>query len=308
VLFAFSPRESVNPNLGLLNLNRMQINDLITVNNRLVAVGERGIIAVSETNGHSWEIRHSDTETPVTLTDISRIDDNLLLAVGHDSVMLRSEDGGLNWEAVMRDSELGEPLLGTWSADGQRIFAYGSFGKFMVSNDAGATFTDIELPIFGEHLAAMAGNSADTRMLVGEMGLVLRSLDDGESWEKLDAFYDGSLFGAAHLQDDNWVAYGMRGHVFFTSDNGDNWSQIDIGSELPLYGHTLVNGGKQIMMVGTGGIFVSLTSDGELLESGNLEGLGTLTSAVVLPSGEVFVAGQRGLTQSTRNLVAAWNE
>lgn len=308
VLFAFSPRESVNANQGLLNLNRIQINDLVAVNNRLVAVGERGTIAVSESNGRSWDIRHRDDETPVTLTDISVIDENLLLAVGHDSVMLRSEDGGMNWTVMMRDSELGEPLLGTWSADGQRIFAYGSFGKFMVSDDAGENFSTIELPIFGEHLAAMAGNAADIRMLVGEMGLVLRSMDNGESWEKLDAFYDGSLFGAAHLQGDNWIAYGMRGHVFFTNNNGDNWSQIDIDSELPLYGHTLVNGGKQIIIVGTGGTFVSLTSDGELLETGSLEGLGTLTSAVVLPSGEIFVAGQRGLTQSSRNLVAAWNK
>ena len=308
VLFAFSPRESLDANKGQLNLNRMQINDLVTVSNRLVAVGERGTIATSEDSGNSWDIRHRDDETPVTLTDVSVIDDNILLAVGHDSVMLRSEDGGLTWAVEMRDSELGEPFLGTWSADGQRIFAYGSFGKFMVSDDAGKTFNSIELPIYGEHLASMTGNSADTRMLVGEMGLVMRSTDAGDSWEKLEPFYTGSLFGAAHLQGDNWVVYGMRGHVFFTSDNGDSWNQIDIDSELPLYGHTLVNDGKQILIVGTGGIHVSLASNGELLETGHLDGLGTLTSAVVLPSGDIFVAGQRGLTQSSRHLVAASNK
>ncbi len=308
VLFAFSPRESANGDLGALNLNRIQINDLVRVNNRIVAAGERGTIAVSENNGRSWDIRHRDDTTPVTLTDISVIDDNLLLAVGHDGVMLRSEDAGISWSQVMRDSELGEPLLGTWSNDGEKIFAFGSFGRFMVSHDGGESFNDIELPIYGEHLAAMDGNADGVRMMVGEMGLVMRSTDGGDNWEKLVPFYTGSLFGISHLQGTNWVVYGMRGHVFFTSDNGRFWSQIDTGSELPLYGHALVNGGKQIMIVGNDGIFVSLTSDGELLETGNLEGLGTLTSAVALPSGEIFVAGQRGLTQGSRDLVAAWYE
>ena len=307
VLFAFSPRDDNEADGEHFNVRRIQFNDLVTVDGRLVAVGERGTIVVSENNGQAWKVTHRDTEVPVTLTDISVLSDKVLLAVGHDSVILRSEDGGLSWALIMRDAETGEPLLGTWSADGQNVFAYGSFGKFLVSSDAGKTFAAQELDIFGEHLSAMAGDAGDVRIMVGEMGLVMRSLDAGTSWEKLDPFYKGSLFGVAYMHGTRWVAYGMRGHVFISEDNGEHWTQVNIGSELPLYGHAVSPDGKHMVIVGTAGILVSLNDQGQLLDTSNVSGLGTLTSAVILPSGNIVAAGQRGLMQSLHGHVTAWN-
>lgn len=308
VLFAFSPRDDNEADSEQFNVRRIQFNDLVSAGGRIVAVGERGTIVVSENNGQAWKIVHGDSEVPVTLTDINAVTDKLLLAVGHDSVILRSDDGGLSWTLVMRDSETGEPLMGTWSADGQHIFAYGSFGKFLVSDDAGLTFTAQELPLFGEHLSAMAGDDGDVRIMVGEMGLVLRSLDGGSTWDKLDSFYQGSLFGVAHLNNTRWMAYGMRGHVFFSDNNGDSWAQVNIGSELPLYGHAVSSNGKKMVIVGTAGILVSLDDHGQLIETNNISGLGTLTSALILTSGNILVAGQRGLMQSFQNHLAAWNK
>ena len=308
VLFAFSPRDDSEAASENFDVRRVQFNDLVAVNGRLVAVGERGTIVVSENNGQAWRITHNDDEVPVTLTDITALSDDLLLAVGHDSVILRSEDGGLSWQLIMRDSETGEPFMGTWSEDGENVFVYGSFGKFLVSTDAGKTFTPQELDIFGEHLSAMAGDESDVRIMVGEMGLVLRSLDGGDSWDKLEPFYQGSLFGVAHLNGSRWIAYGMRGHVFFSDNNGDSWTQVDIGSELPLYGHAVARDGKHMIIVGTAGVLVTLNDQGELVDVSNINGLGTLTSALILPSGNVLAAGQRGLMQSFHSHVAAWKD
>lgn len=308
VLFAFSPRDDNETDSEHFNVRRIQFNDIAAVNGRLVAVGERGIIVVSENNGQAWKVTHNDDEVPVTLTDINALTDDLLLAVGHDSVILRSEDGGLTWELVMREPELGEPFMGTWSADGKNVFAFGSFGKFLISKDAGKTFVAQELDIFGEHLNAMAGGEGNTRIMVGEMGLVLRSFDGGASWDKIDPFYQGSLFGVAHLNGSRWVAYGMRGHVFFSNNNGDSWKQVDISSELPLYGHAVSSNGKNMVIVGTAGILVSVNDQGQLLESSNISGLGTLTSALILPEGNIIAGGQRGLIQSFHDHVAAWKE
>lgn len=307
VFYAFSPRGDIGLSDGQLDLSRVQINDMIRLEKRIVAVGERGTIVISEDNGISWSQTHKDEQLPVTLTDISQVSGQTLIAVGHDNVILRSDDGGHTWIQVMRDSELGEPLLGSWSKDGEEVFVFGSFGKFYVSHDGGKTFDSRDLPIYGEHLSAMDGNGQGGRILVGEMGLVLRSEDSGESWQKLDPFYDGSLFGVAHLMDDRWIAYGMRGNVFFTSDNGDQWTPVDVPHKLPLYGHTLVQDGEQIIIVGTAGTYVTVNNQGELLGTGSLGELGTLTSAVVLPSGELLVGGQRGLTQSITSFVAALN-
>lgn len=308
VLFAFSPREHDEASGENFNVRRIQFNDLAILSDRVVAVGERGTIVVSDNDGQTWTVTHRDDDVPVTLTNITALSDTLLLAVGHDSVILRSEDAGLNWELVMRDGETGEPLMGTWSADAQHVYAYGSFGKFLVSDDAGRSFTAQELPLFGEHLSAMDGGQDNVRIMVGEMGLVLRSLDAGSTWDKLEPFYQGSLFGVAHLNGARWVAYGMRGHVFYSDDNGERWQQVDIGSELPLYGHALSDDGKQMVIVGTAGILISLNDRGQLIDTSHVSGLGTLTSAVILPSGHVVVAGQRGLMQSYQAHVAAWSK
>lgn len=303
VIYAFSPRSEQDLDTAHLDLGRIQINDLIRVDDALVAVGERGTILKSNDGGDTWNATSHEVDIPATLTNVSQISDQVLLATGHDSLILRSTDNGDSWEPVMHDLEIGEPLLGTWSPDGSRVYAYGSFGKFFQSDDAGQTWQAMDLPIQGEHLNDMAGEG-NLRIIVGEMGLVVRSTDAGESWESLEPFYNGSLFGVANLGNDAWVAYGMRGNVFYSQDNGLNWAQITIPHKMPLYGHALANDGSGLVIVGTGGAYVSIDDQGKLVDTGFLKGLGTLTSAVTLPDGELFVAGQRGLLQGSQDLLA----
>lgn len=302
VAYAFSPRQQTDGQQVDLDLARLQINDLVRLDDRVIAVGERGTIIVSDDLGETWRPTHNDEQLPVTLTGISALDNDVLLAVGHDAVLMRSEDAGDTWQVLMQDKELGEPLLGTWSADGEQIFAYGSFGKFLSSADHGQSWQERELDIHGEHLNDMDGDGQRLQVMVGEMGLVLRSQDYGASWEQVEPFYRGSLFGVAYLGDAVWVTYGMRGHVFVSRDDGVSWGQIELPHRLPLYGHAEDESG--LVIVGTGGAYVTVSRDGTLKDTGYLRGLGTLTSAVVLPGGELFVAGQRGLLQQDRGYLA----
>lgn len=302
VAYAFSPRQQTDGQQVELDLARLQINDLVRLDDRVIAVGERGTIIVSDDHGETWRETLGDEQLPVTLTGISALGGDTLFAVGHDAVLMRSEDAGETWKVLMHDKELGEPLLGTWSADGERIFAFGSFGKFLSSHDRGQSWQERELDIHGEHLNDMAGDGDRLQLMVGEMGLLLRSQDQGDSWETIEPFYRGSLFGVAYMGDSVWVTYGMRGHVFVSRDDGVNWSQIELPHRLPLYGHAQDESG--LVIVGTGGAQVTISRDGTLKDTGFLRGLGTLTSAVVLPGGELFVAGQRGLLQQDRGYLA----
>ncbi|WP_298189984.1 YCF48-related protein [uncultured Pseudomonas sp.] len=306
VIFAFSPRADVNGHQVQLNLARLQINDLVQFGERIVAVGERGTITVSDDRGKTWRQTHGDDQLAATLTGISWLGGDNLLAVGHDAVLLRSDDAGETWDVLMQDKEQGEPLLGTWSADGQQIFAYGSFSKFFSSSDQGRSWQARELDTHGEHFNDMDGDGQRMQIMVGEMGLVLRSEDHGVSWQRIEPFYRGSLFGVAYMGNKVWVSYGMRGHVFVSRDDGLNWTPVDVGHHLPLYGHAMNDTG--LVIVGTGGAYVSLSREGAITGSGYLKGLGTLTSAVVLPDGELFVAGQSGLLQKDRGYLAVYGQ
>ncbi|MDD1979416.1 WD40/YVTN/BNR-like repeat-containing protein [Pseudomonas tussilaginis] len=304
IAFAFAPRPAPETTEDPLRTDRVQINALLKQDSAVLAVGERGSILRSDDQGVSWQTAVVEPQRNVALTALVDLRQHRVLAVGHDGWILRSTDAGRHWQEVRHDDNLGEPLLGAWSAGGERVLAYGSFGKFYQSEDAGLTWQTLPLDVDSAHLNSMDGGSDGRRMLVGEQGLVLRSHDDGQHWQSLPAFYNGSLFGVVRLSANLWVSYGMRGHVFVSHDFGDSWSQLKIGNTLPLYGHVRLPETGGVLIVGAGGSLVRLDERGQLVGVGRLAGLGTLTSAVMLGS-RLLVGGERGVFQDSGGSVAA---
>ncbi|WP_339502060.1 WD40/YVTN/BNR-like repeat-containing protein [Pseudomonas silesiensis] len=302
--YTFSPKSPPQAELLATRPDRVQINGLLNLGSRVVAVGERGSVLLSDDQGVSWQPASVATQRNATLTAVVALDDKRLLAVGHDGWILRSLDSGSNWQEMRYDSDLGEPLLGIWTGGGDNIMAFGSFGKFYQSVDAGQTWTPQSLDIDSAHLNSMDGGDDGRRMLVGEQGLVLRTADAGQHWQTLPAFYSGSLFGIVRLSADNWVTYGMRGHVFVSHDFGDSWTQIDVGNQLPLYGHVLLPDHSGLVIVGAGSSVVRLDAQGALVGVERLAGLGTLTSATMVGS-RLLVGGERGVLQGSGGSAAA---
>ncbi|HCS45129.1 MAG TPA: glycosyl hydrolase [Pseudomonas sp.] len=301
--YTFSPKTPPQEERLATRPDRVQINGLLNLGARVVAVGERGSILLSDDQGVSWQPASVATQRNATLTAVVALDNKRLLAVGHDGWILRSMDAGSSWQEIRYDADLGEPLLGIWTGGGDSVMAFGSFGKFYQSVDAGQTWTPQTLDIDNAHLNSMAGGDDGRRMLVGEQGLVLRTADAGH-WQTLPAFYSGSLFGIVRLNADIWVTYGMRGHVFVTHDFGNSWTQINVGNQLPLYGHVLLPDHSGLVIVGAGSSVVRLDAQGALVGVGRLAGLGTLTSATMVGS-RLLVGGERGVLQGSGGSVAA---
>lgn len=303
IIFTFLPRpEPVQANEPL-RADRVQINALLEHGKRVLAVGERGSILLSDDQGVSWQQAQVEPQRQVALTALVALDAQHLLAVGHDGWILRSEDAGQHWHEVRHDNQSGEPLLGIWAAGGKRVVAFGSFGKLYQSDDAGLNWHKLALDIDSAHLNGMDGAANGRRMLVGEQGLVLRSRDAGTHWQPLPAFYNGSLFGVVRLSDDDWVAYGMRGHVFVSHDFGEHWRQVEVGNPLPLYGHAQLPGGG-LVIVGAGGSLVQLDARGALVGVARLAGRGTLTSAAMVGS-RLLVGGEQGVFDGSAGNLAA---
>ncbi|MDF2487887.1 MAG: glycosyl hydrolase [Pseudomonas sp.] len=302
--FAFAPRSVPQPLDEPLRPDRVQVNALLKQGSRVVAVGERGSILLSDDQGVSWRSAAVEPQRDAALTALIDLGNQRLLAVGHDGWILRSDDAGGRWQEVRHDASLGEPLLGAWSAGGERVLAYGSFGKFYQSDDAGLSWRSLELEVDSAHLNGMDGDRDGQRMLVGEQGLVLRSHDGGQHWQTLPAFYQGSLFGVVRLDAGLWVSYGMRGHVFVSRDFGDSWRQLEVGNKQPLYGHAVVPNQGGLLIVGAGGSLVRLNGKGELASVSRLPGAGTLTSVIMLGS-RLLLGGERGVFQDSGGNVAA---
>lgn len=223
---------------------------------RLVAVGERGIVVLSDDGGASW--RQAEVPTSVGLTAVRFADARTGWAVGHGGVVLATSDGGERWERRLDGRQLArlllddakrsgdaaavqaaerlvqegpdKPLLDLLHLDGQRLLAVGAYGLALASEDGGRSWTSwaSRLPNpKGLHLYA-ARRQGDTLLLAGEQGLVLLSQDGGHSFRRLDTPYRGSFFTAELLSEREMVLAGLRGTVLRSADAGASWSPVAV--------------------------------------------------------------------------------
>jgi photosystem II stability/assembly factor-like uncharacterized protein len=246
----FPPRETAVDTLLLLDAAR--------AGERLVAVGERGHIVFSDDAGATW--REAASPTQATLTSLYFVDAQNGWAVGHDSVILRSRDGGASWRLAFSAPDWQKPLLKVWFRDARQGFAIGAYGLFLQTHDGGASWQPRGIAPGDRHLNAMAAlkNQHDGKLLIaGEAGLLLRSTDDGQTWQALASPYQGSFFGILPLRDGAVLVYGLRGKVFRSADAGATWAALDTGTHDALQGGALLADGGVMLAGQSGAVLIS---------------------------------------------------
>lgn len=251
--FAFSARKLPAMPATETRIGNVLLLDAQRSGKRLVAVGEQGLIFVSEDEGAFW--RKVASPTDATLTSVAFADDKQGLAVGHDAVILRSLDGGLTWTEVFRDPQQLRPLLRVMFTAPQRAIAIGAYGALFESIDGGATWSERRIIESDPHFNALARLADGTLLLAGEAGTLLRSFDDGKLWEGLASPYQGSFFGLLPLSDGAVLVFGMRGNIFRSEDRGTHWQAIASGTENTLFGaaHAEAPGAGRIVLAGQNG-------------------------------------------------------
>lgn len=195
---------------------------------RLVAVGERGTVLLSDDEGRTWR---QATAVPVqaTLTGVSFVDARNGWAVGHWGVVLHTRDGGDTWALQRRDVEVDQPLLAVQFVDAQRGLAVGLWSLMLRTEDGGATWQPQSLPrAAGEkktdlNLYGLFAGPDGALYAAAEQGRLLRTRDVGTTWEVLDTGYRGSLWTGLALPDGTLLVGGLRGTVLRSADGGQHW-------------------------------------------------------------------------------------
>lgn len=273
--------------------DRIILVDVTRAGDRLVAVGERGFVLLSEDAGKTWRAR----ETPVTrtLTGVAFRDAKVGVAVGHGASVVRTEDGGETWTHVPLAEAEPESLLGVVNLGGDRFAAYGAFGMYFDSMDAGRTWErrTVMSEEFEWHISEVVavGNSL---LLVGESGTLARSDDGGTTWTQITSPYVGSYFGALATRDGAVLAYGMRGNVYRSTDLGATWSELPLDTTASLNGGTTLSDGR-LLLVGNSGLLAVSRDGGRTLQVHWAPG-GRGFSNVVEADGAIILAGEGGIT------------
>ena len=275
--------------------------DVVHAGARLVAVGDRGHIVYSDDQGKTWT--QAKVPTRQLLTAVYFVDDKNGWAVGHDAQILASADGGLTWTKQFEDLARESPLLDVWFKDANSGFAVGAYGTLLETTDGGKHWDDVSDRLDNEdqfHLNAIASVKDAGLFIVGESGSMFRSADDGQTWEKLEGPYEGSLFGViGTAQPQTLLAYGLRGNLYRSTDFGSNWEQVELKAargalEFGLSGGTLLEDGS-IVIVGNGGSVISSSDNGETFSVFNRPDRISLSSVTAAGNGNLILTGQGGL-------------
>lgn len=269
--------------------SRSLLNRVVRAGDRLVAMGERGLVVLSDDSGRQW--RQARVPVSVTLTSASFVDARQGWMVGHSGVVLQTNDGGESWaiqtdgvalakaalaqaqglpDSASRESSIQQaqrlvdegadkPLLSIHFADAKRGMAVGAFGLAAATVDGGKTWVPCidRLPNpQGMHLYAVV-HHGKTWVVGGEQGTLMHSHDDGTSFEPLVAPLKRSFFAATATRNGGFVLAGLLGSACRIEAGGTAVIPIELPAPVTVLSCTELHDGRMLLLAQGGRLMVS---------------------------------------------------
>ena len=196
------------------------------------------------------------------------------------------------------DEGVTTPLLDVWFRDERHGYALGAYGVLLQTDDGGSTWALISDRLDNPdnyHLYGIARSGAGTLLVAGEAGTLLRSHDEGETWERLDSPYEGSFFGTVAANDGSLLAYGLRGNVFRSTDNGDTWSAVVTNDERTLL-CSMTQADGTIVLAGSTGAVLASSDNGASFETVPTSGSQVYSGVTETADGKLMLVGFGGVS------------
>jgi photosystem II stability/assembly factor-like uncharacterized protein len=299
--------------------------DVTRAGSRLVAVGERGIVLLSDDGGKNW--RQADVPTSVSLTSVKFVSPKIGWITGHSGIVLHTVDAGETWTRQLdgvalaklaleyAQSQAGKPGADRLLADAQRLvsdgpdkpflsiyfenektgFVAGAYGLIFRTEDAGNTWKPwmdrVDNPR-GLHIYAMTGEGK-TIYMAGEQGLFLRSVDNGQKFTRLETPYKGTYFTLVIVSSDEVILGGMRGNAYRSTDQGKTFKKIPVPIPVSFSAVALMRDGSLIFANQAGQLLES-TDKGQTIIPLPVAGLPPISGITDAGNGTLMTVGYAG--------------
>jgi len=288
--------------------------DLTRAGHSLVAVGERGHVLIKQ---QDWQ--QVATPTNAQLTKVFFFNDKLGWAVGHDATILHTSDGGQSWVIQYQDPKREKPFFDVYFSSEQDGMAIGAYGLFFRTHDGGNSWQEefhqellleedvsylnglkdsdpeaylIERASLLPHFNRIIPLPDGRLLMVGELGLVAVSSDNGVSFARTEFDYDGSMFSALVSGDQVYVL-GLRGHVFRASLALNDWQEVPLPVQSSINGG-LANADGSLYLVGNAGVILRQDSSGQISLLARRQGE-NIVAIDRDDAGTVWMVGTKGL-------------
>jgi len=213
-----------------------QLLDAAHAGNRIVAVGDRGVVLLSEDDGRTYRQARS-VPTRATLTAVTFVDAQNGWAAGHWGVILHTADGGETWTLQRDDTEVDQPLFSIWFKDNRVGYAAGLWSLVLRTEDGGKTWTEAEIPPpagssrADRNLFRLFADERGNLFAAAERGVVYKSSDDGLTWRAVETGSKGTFWAGIALKGGVLLVGGLQGPIYRSTDEGETWAEIQTGTK-----------------------------------------------------------------------------
>ena len=311
---------------------RALINGLARSGERLVAVGQRGHVLLSDDQGKSW--RQAEVPVSSDLVAVAFPSADQGWAVGHDGIVLRSTDAGATWTRVLDGRQAGalmvehykreaanagdaarvaaqkeaerfaaqgaeNPFLDVAFEDAKIGYLVGAFGLIFRTTDGGASWQPLlhatENPK-ALHLYAVrqVGNEL---LIAGEQGLLLKLDRASGQFRALELPYKGTLFGVTG-NDRAVIVHGLRGTVLRSTDAGRSWQTVNTGLQVGLTASSIDAQGRIVIVSQAGHVLLS-RDDGASFALAKTDKSAPAAAVAIVGPSSLVVGGPRGVSPLT---------
>jgi photosystem II stability/assembly factor-like uncharacterized protein len=270
--------------------SEVSILGVATAAKRIVAVGDRGVILLSDDNGQHFR---QATSVPVrsALTDVYFANDKDGWAVGQWGVILSTNDGGESWVLRRQDTTIDRPIFSVYFIDGKHGFAVGLWSLLLETNDGGLRWTERKLPKEGKeapegdlNFFKVFGDSGANVYIASERGFVVRSSDAGVTWQSQRTGGRGSLWAGVAGNGTVLVA-GLRGAIYRSEDGGQSWTSVSSGTTNSIT--SLAMSGKRVIASALQGVTASSRDGGKTFVAAERSDRTDLTAIAFAPDNQI---------------------
>lgn len=153
-----------------------------------------------------------------------------LRVFGHYGTHLVSQDGGLTWNAenTAQHAPFDDVLT---LPDGKTFIGFGRGGLLSISRDSGNNWQQHQ-PQLDIYWRTALVTSTGSWVLAGELGYVLRSVDQGEHWQLVDIPYSNPMTPPTYraMIEEPYtralIAAGPTGTILRSADDGASWQEV----------------------------------------------------------------------------------
>ncbi|UCD64113.1 MAG: hypothetical protein JSW34_01385 [Candidatus Zixiibacteriota bacterium] len=195
-----------------------------TVGETVWAVGESGMIWLSEDYGATWQQRSTGlADTLVHLYDICFVNSQVGWIVGQEGLILKTVDGGDTWQ--QQTSGVVFDLIAVDFCSEDLGMAVGTYFNVLVTDDGGATWTSENTGTGTNDFRDICYFDPGNVWIVGKNGTIVYTVDGGASFNTQTSGLNTWLSSVTFVNDSTGWISGQAGVILYTVDAGVTWME-----------------------------------------------------------------------------------